>query len=49
MENNSGYYGGRQMNSFEIVSALRSKYGDSFYVFDLEKLRENYSGNVFIF
>ena len=32
-----------EINRFEMVKALINKYGDSFYVFDKEKLRGNYS------
>jgi len=32
-----------EMNRFEMVKALTNKYGDSFYVFDKEKLRKNYT------
>lgn len=30
------------MNNYEIVNSLKKDYGESFYVFDVEKLKENY-------
>ena len=40
------FYWGGQMTDSEIVRSLNNEFGDSFYVFDKEKLRENYS-NIF--